>query len=620
MPITLYHTANVSADTASVARLVNDLQHLFVVRSSGNPVRFPPNLKSAFPPNAPRIGKWFQASIPAASPGTAVLITSNSLGLPPLHSVYRHSQRVTIISDHEWLTSQDETAILLARHILKIGMEAFRCHRSPVQTCICSTADPQARFDCLCQQCESHLAQLGFRDGIRRLKEALNRLNQAWWETAFRPAPTPESAQADTALRLANFYARKLHNARQGPPFRGCTILLVLHFLSDLIPFVDALHCLGCDYENIHLVAKPYPYSRRDEVSHTLESRGVNIQRASASVSVEQCAETTLRALAERKPSAGSQKVLVIEDGGYFAPLLHRREFSALLRRCVGIVEQTQKGINNDRKRIQKRKLKVPILSVAESRFKKDYESPEIGRVAIQNISRFTPNTKLSGHHAIVFGFGSVGREVASHLTNAFNMAVSVVDTDQLAELRAQHCKAFVAEAADQFANLRYGDCATLVVGTTGRLSIDQSVLRALPDGAVIVSTSSDQVEIDLKSLARLAKGRVKEIALGKHEFTIENARGRKTRLTLLAEGYPINFYGSESLPNDTIDPVMTLLLLCAVELALGSRKSPPTYKPRFLTSEVNDITDKYNLVRQFLRFDKLRSPKLSPTARPRSL
>jgi hypothetical protein len=88
----------------------------------------------------------------------------------------------------------------------------------------------------------------------------------------------------------------------------------------------------------------------------------------------------------------------------------------------------------------------------------------------------------------------------------------------------------------------------------------------------------------------------------------------------LLAEGYPINFYGSESLPNDAIDPIVTLLILCAVELALDSRKRGREYKNKILTSEVNDITEKYNLIQHFLRLEAQRWRLAEPNKRSRDL
>jgi S-adenosylhomocysteine hydrolase len=601
MLVKLYKMEHMSCDLAVVANWVNRLQYFFVARVETTPLLLPAKF-ARNPVLSPRkLAHWFQKKSPAHSVTRSILITSHNLGSPGSPSLYHFNKQTAIITDHHWDTASAASMVRLARHIIQAGMATLGCHHSNVKSCICRSSDG---FDCLCASCEMHLRSLGYRDSITKLKETLNLLNQVKWSPTFVFSKKKELAPLPTALHLATRYAKEITQAErqkgQLPPFEGIIILIVLHFLSDLIPFVEALKKLGCPLENMYLVAKAYPYARRDEVNHGLISRGVTTLSASKNNPVKQCAKHILELVAQRLKTDAGKKILVIEDGGYFAPLLHKPKFSHLLRLCLGIVEQTQKGANTDREVIGEKKIKVPILDVAESEFKNVYESPEIGRVAILNISRFTPNLKLSGGHAVLFGFGSVGQEVAFHLNSTFNMAVSVVDNKPLPLLRARHRKDIVAEAGKSFDALHFGQRAVLVVGTTGRKSITKSVFQQLPDGAVLVSTSSDQVEIALETLEDLARGRVHEIELGKHEYTLDTKAGKTKKLVLLAEGYPINFYGSESLPNDTIDPVMTLLLLCGVEVVLRWRRNEP-FSAGILTKEVNEVANKRKLVKRFL-------------------
>lgn len=605
MVVQLYKTEGSGFDLVAIAAIINRLQYFFVARPCVSAVPLPPQIKETPLLDSAVFAKWFQEFSKVSPSHCSVLITSQRLNLHRTRSLYYFDRQTAIITDYHWCANPELSLVILAKHIIQAGMAAFGCHASEVESCVCAQEE---NFDCLCVNCEVSLRSLGYRDGVVRLKETFNLFNQIRW----LPTPSiPELGRAavhQSTLRLVTGYAEEICKDNQQhnlpAPFDNIILLVVLHFLSDLIPFVEALRKAGCRYEDMYLVAKPYPYAHCDEVNHELKIRGVTTIRASKQEPVEQCAERILGMVTRRSKTDGEKKILVIEDGGYFAPLLHKQEFSGLLQRCIGIVEQTQKGANNDREMIGKGNLRVPILSVAESEFKKVYESPEIGRVAIQNISRFTPNIKLSGRNAVLFGFGSVGQEVAFHLNNAFNMTVSVVDKKHLALLRARHRKAIVAEAETSFQELRFGQDAMLVVGTTGQLSIDESVLRILPDGAVLVSTSSDQVEIAVKDLERLAGARIREIELGKHEYTIDTGDGATKKLVLLAEGYPINFYGSESLPNDSIDPVMTLLFLCGVELVSRHRTKQPFPHDDILTQEVDEITKVRDLVNRFLQLN----------------
>jgi hypothetical protein len=111
----------------------------------------------------------------------------------------------------------------------------------------------------------------------------------------------------------------------------------------------------------------------------------------------------------------------------------------------------------------------------------------------------------------------------------------------------------------------------------------------------VLVSTSSDQDEIDIAALNRLARGRSRPITEGKIVYQVGSDE-HPCNVTLLAEGYPINFYASESLPNDTIDPIMTLLLICAVELTLRTN-----WNRGVDADAVAKIVDRRKLIQRFL-------------------
>jgi hypothetical protein len=109
-----------------------------------------------------------------------------------------------------------------------------------------------------------------------------------------------------------------------------------------------------------------------------------------------------------------------------------------------------------------------------------------------------------------------------------------------------------------------------------------------------------------MDALENRAGQNVKVIEEGNVGYVIE-VDGQKKSLTVLADGYPINFYASESLPNDTIDPIMTLLLLCAVEISKGG--IPPGIERNL----VNRITEQHKLIEHVL--ERLQPSKTQPPA-----
>jgi adenosylhomocysteinase len=563
MTFTLILSQRIDCDIRSIVHLVNDQQLFFFVENGEQRVTLPskpldnPFLTQTEIERALLRKGCLQPRFPEQH---YVLLT----GRPLAEERISLKHKLGIFSDNgKYWESSNQRSLWFAKQIIRYGLSKLISHECQNKGCICSRYET---FYFLCVNCEKLLRDLDYRDAVLHLKGTIQWLNERL------PSPAPDlsrspAPQVPARLRLAEYYAK---SPRTSQAFRGKGILMVLHFLSDLVPFVTALKKMGADYQDMILIAKPYPYPKRDYVSHHLRRLGVHVYRATKQYSVIRRAHDILRELSS-VTDFKNKRFAVIEDGGYFTPLLHRPEFRRLLNNCDGTVEQTTKGIRTDQD--IPTALGIPILSVAKCDFKSRYEAPEIGRVTIQNITRFVPNTKLSGGHAIVFGFGDIGTQVGYQLNKTLNMAVSVVDTVAAKVMEARHRRDFVSEAEMQFDKLLFKKRADLVIGTTGKKtgSITRQILRRLPDGCIIVSTSSDQVEIDVKALDDMAVEK-RDIEEGKTIYRIRSGSRFKT-LTLLAEGYPINFYGSESLPNASIDPIMTLLLLCAVELAKGTVK-----------------------------------------------
>jgi S-adenosylhomocysteine hydrolase len=575
MRIEVIATTEASCDETAVVQLANAVQLFFTLHLGRARLTIPAlKVPRAIPAHE------MQGFATSARSGGSLLtenqIIVTSRWVEGIDNGVYYNSACSIISDHTETFDTSATTLWFTRKILQVGMTSLfgKCKS---EACICN---PHGDFIAFCKHCEVKARERGYLDAIVGLKSSINWIN----ERRFDPAPElslPLSPLAFARLPLAEHYACEYEKSNKRP-FEGKLLLMVLHFLSDLLPFVRTAAAFGADYRDMILIAKPYPYSRRDQVGHNLEILGVRVFRATQTRGVKEVARYILE---ELKKSRSEKEIIIIEDGGYFAPILHEAEFGELCERCIGIVEQTTKGINEDRDKIKI--CKVPIVSVAECRFKGEYEAPEIGRITVQNIGRFVPNVKLSGRHAVVFGFGSIGEQVAAYLNRSFNMGVSVVEPirpDRL--LKALQRKDIVIDAATEFESLPDKHRIALVVGTTGRKSITRALLEKLPS-CIIASTSSDRVEIDLDSLAEMAF-KVTIIEEGKTEYRIKSAEGEEKVITLLAEGYPINFYAAESLPNETIDPIMTLLLLCGAAVS-ENRYSPGIQDPDLVDRIVAD-------------------------------
>jgi S-adenosylhomocysteine hydrolase len=373
-------------------------------------------------------------------------------------------------------------------------------------------------------------------------------------------------------------------------------IIILLHFLRDLIPFVEALEKFGAKANKCYLICKPYPYAYKDQISFYLRNKGYNVKIAETFIEMPTLISAVLEEIQQK---IEKEKLIVIEDGGYVVPILHTK-FRKLLPFCKGAVEQTTKGIKNDKK--IKRKEFV-ILNVAECDFKKEYEPKFVASAVVHNIRNMLPDKNFAGQYALVIGGGgSIGFEISLQLVDSLKMKVYVAEKNPRALLRAQSepkiAKAFKSQDIKNY----IGECM-LIIGVTGTQSIGKVEISSLRHGAILVSASSDLDEIDVKELELLAGDKKNmEDALSRDGqkigtlYTLERLDSRQ--ILLLADGYPVNFYYSESVPNESFDPILTILFRSVLELAIR-----PKIPPGINLKIVNDLVSYEKIVEETLRF-----------------
>ena len=253
-----------------------------------------------------------------------------------------------------------------------------------------------------------------------------------------------------------------------------------------------------------------------------------------------------------------SSQIVVIDDGGYIAPLLltdYSKEIKSGL--FLGVVEQTRSGVWKVEAHLDNGSFPLPFVSVAETRIKALLESPLVARSAVQGIERLIPNEDFQGQNVLVVGYGSIGENLAKQLKDR-GMKVFVFDTDPLKRLAAQR---EVFTVAEDLPSLIIETKPSLVIGCAGKSSFGKEEMLALPNSCYLASTTSRDWEFDKKELAILADKISGDVKQKRYHI------GNKT-LTLLADGFPVNFEGGESMPNRSSDLVLSMMLLGAIRLS----------------------------------------------------
>lgn len=386
---------------------------------------------------------------------------------------------------------------------------------------------------------------------------------------------------------LLRYYSSEIFSKSQ--PFAGKRVLFVLHFLRDLVSFVEAAKRLGLDMENASFFYKEYPYPQRKSIKHWLE-------RQSEVVKPRSYIPQYLQQLVD-SPSESIGEILIVEDGGFFAPAIHR-EFTKLIPHVVGAVEQTSRGIRNAEnweKGKDRNALQFPIISVATSKLKEEFEPPYIADAVVDNIKRLLPNIPLRGSKVALLGCGPIGRAIAMWLSQ-IGANLIIFEPSSERELWAQQKGFNRAESSRQAVQNK-----TFVIGASGEESIDSPVIANLTHGTYLISASSELYEIDMDELQG-QKIEMKPLRNDSDDYigTDFILPPNDRTVHVLANGYPVNFWGFESMPEPASDLILSLILLSAAEVASGN------YSTHGINSNaVNQIAEKYQIAKKFLEFYK---------------
>lgn len=456
--------------------------------------------------------------------------------------------------------------------------------------------DDQDSFECT--QCQIDLAKL-IPDEIKvyRLNPAkIHIINHEEEPLAGTLIPDSKGFDQELPLKiiddpfrntpLLRYYSRNSELLEE-KPFENKRVFFVLHFLKDLLPFVNASVNLGLDMRNAYFFYKDYPYPQKNAIIRWLEQQGAIVKpRSYIPQYIKQLAES---------PPENIGKILIIEDGGFFVPEIHR-DFPQIIPNVIGAVEQTTRGIRNAQNwENDGNKLKFPIISVATSRLKSDFEPIYIGRAVIDNIKQMLPSMALNGKTAALFGFGTIGREIAEWL-NENNVNVTIFEPTSYNRVLAQQKGFNLDDSSEHAAKNR-----NFVIGASGNESINSQVIASLSHGTYLISASSELYEINIDELDKQARN--KEILINDNDIEIGTTYylpPNDRQIHVLANGYPINFWGFESMPEEASDLILSLIFLSASEMALEN------FPTTGINSEaVNQLAEKYQIDKKFLEFHK---------------
>lgn len=264
-----------------------------------------------------------------------------------------------------------------------------------------------------------------------------------------------------------------------GDPTRGVSLLVVTHLLPDRPFLIEQL-------QRTFTLRRLYPKPKSASPSVLKQLRGagldVQIKPREYFASAAFCDELTQ--LIE------DDSVILLDIGGYFAtalaPLSER-----LGNRLLGVVEDTENGLQRYEAALRVGGLQCPVVSVAHSPLK-ETEDYLVGQAVIHSAEHLIRlgGQVLGGKSAVVFGFGKVGRSAAINL-RARGVEVRVIDTNQIRQVQALSLGFQTTDKADALAH------SDLIVGATGARCLENQDWFGIKPGAFIFTVTSSDDELD---------------------------------------------------------------------------------------------------------------------------
>ena len=365
-------------------------------------------------------------------------------------------------------------------------------------------------------------------------------------------------------------------------PLQGMRFSACLHVTAETANLVQTLKAGGA---NVVLCASN-PLSTQDDVAASLVQHD-RIPTYAIKGEDNKTYYKHLRAALDHEP------VITMDDGADLVSMVHT-DYTQLIPGLIASMEETTTGVIRLRALERDKALKIPVIAVNDAATKHLFDNRYgTGQSTIDGIVRAT-DMLLAGKRVVIAGYGWCGKGVAAR-ARGMGAKIIVTEVDPVRALEA---------AMDGFEVMSMKDAAKigdLFITLTGDMHvIAKEHLRVMKDGAVICNSGHFDIEIDIKSLKKLATKVEKNVRNFVDAYTLPGGR----KVYLIGEGRLVNLAAAEGHPASVMDMSFSTQAL-ASEWAVKNRNKlrPEVYAvPNTVESWVANL----KLASMGIRIDRL--------------
>jgi adenosylhomocysteinase len=350
-------------------------------------------------------------------------------------------------------------------------------------------------------------------------------------------------------------------------PLVGIKIGCCLHVTKETAVLVKTLKAGGAKV----FLCGSNPLSTKDEVAAALVKEGIEVfaWRGLNEKEYYWCLNEVLK----------NEPEITMDDGGDLITTIHTKR-KELVKNVIGGTEETTTGVIRFRAMEKQRVLKYPVVAVNDAYSKFLFDNRYgTGQSTIDGILRATA-ILLAGKNFVVSGFGWCGKGIAQR---ARGMGANVIVT----EVNPQNALEAVMEGFQLMPTSKAAEIGDIFVTATGDINvIKKEHFLKMKSGAILANAGHFNVEINLKDLAELSKGK-RRIRENLEEYQLKNGK----KIYLLAQGRLVNLAAAEGHPSEVMDMSFSLQALTAEWLRKNQKLEPKVYRvPEEIDKEISRL------------------------------
>ena len=328
-------------------------------------------------------------------------------------------------------------------------------------------------------------------------------------------------------------------------PLKGARIVGCLHMTIQTSVLIETLTALGAEvrWSSCNI------FSTQDQAAAATAALGIPVfaWKGETEEEYEWCIEQTITGPNGWTPN------MILDDGGDLTRIMHEK-YPAMLKDVRGVSEETTTGVHRLLEMQDAGKLKIPAFNVNDSVTKSKFDNLYGCRESLLDGIKQATNVMIAGKHAVVCGYGDVGKGCAAALSGQ-GARVTVTEVDPICALQA---------AMEGYNVLTLEDVvkdADIFVTTTGNCDIIRiEHMREMKDRAIVCNIGHFDTEIQVSALRNLKWYEVKP-----QVDEVEFPNGK--RIILLAQGRLVNLGCASGHPSFVMSSSFTNQVLAQIEL-----------------------------------------------------